>query len=157
MIGAIAGDIVGSVYEHSPFKSKDFPLFQPGCRMTDDTICTLAIADCLLAGSRDFANYLRKWVQRYPFQRYGAAFRRWGLSNTCPPNPSYGNGAAMRVTAIIHMARDEQEGLALAKQSAVASHNHPQAIDGAQAVVLAGIRAKQGISSSDIRQVSTAE
>lgn len=152
MLGAITGDIVGSVYEHANIKTKNFPFFQDHCAFTDDTVCTVAIADALNSGSTDFTKHLRNWVQKYPTRGYGRTFQRWGLSSTMKPYGSWGNGAAMRVSPVAHVARDEQEALDLAEQTAVVSHNHPDAVTGAQATVLTMWMAKARVPAADIRQ-----
>jgi ADP-ribosylglycohydrolase len=134
MLGAIIGDIVGSIYEGRAVKTKDFPFFGVGCTFTDDTVCTVAVADCLISGG-DFADYFRRYVRRHPHRGYGGMFRKWAGSNMGPYN-SWGNGSAMRVSPVAHMARDEQELLDLAEQTSVVTHNHPDAVAGAQATVL---------------------
>jgi ADP-ribosylglycohydrolase len=151
MLGAIAGDIIGSIYENRPIKTKDFPLFGLGTTFTDDTVCTVAIADCLMSGSRDFAGYLRAYVRRHPRRGYGGMFRRWALSPDMPAYGSWGNGAAMRVSAIAYLAQDEAQALDLAAQSAAVSHDHPDAIAGAQAVVLAMWRTRVGTARAALR------
>ena len=78
VLGAIVGDIVGSIYEHRNIKSKAFPLFGDGCRFTDDTVCTVAVADCLMSGG-DFAVYLRRYARRYPAPRVWRHVPRMGL------------------------------------------------------------------------------
>jgi ADP-ribosylglycohydrolase len=143
MLGSIIGDVVGSVYEHQNIKTKTFPLFGPNCRYTDETVCTIAVADCLMSGSGDFATYLRRYVEHYPNRGYGGMFRRWAASDSGPYN-SWGNGSAMRVSPVAHFASDEQELLELAEQSAAATHNHPHAIACAQAVALAMWMVKAG-------------
>ena len=105
MLGAIVGDMVGSIYEAKPIKTKDFRLFGKGVTFTDDTICTVAIADSLLAGG-DFAASLRAWVRRHPDRGYGAMFRRWALSDGMPAYGSWGNGSAMRVSPVAYAAPD---------------------------------------------------
>lgn len=79
MIGAIAGDIIGSVYEGFPIKTKDFPLFSPSSTFTDDTVLTAAIAEAILTG-RSYLDCLRKIGRRYPNAGYGGNFIRWLLS-----------------------------------------------------------------------------
>ena len=150
MLGAIAGDIIGSIYEAAPIKTKDFPLFGPGVRFTDDTVCTVAIADALMQGG-DFAATLRAYVRRYPGRGYGGMFRRWALTPDMPAYGSWGNGAPMRVSAVGHWARDEVQLLDLAAQSAAVSHEHPDAIAGARAVALAMWLARAGTERSAIR------
>ena len=114
MLGAITGDIVGSIYEGHNHKSKDFPFFGQGCTFTDDTVCTIAVADCLM-NDGDFADFLRRYVRNHPNRGYGGMFREWAGSNMGPYN-SWGNGSAMRVSPVAHVARDEQELLDLAEQ-----------------------------------------
>ena len=150
MLGAITGDIVGSIYEHRPIKTKDFPLFGRGCRFTDDTVCTLAVADCLM-NDGDFADFLRAYVRRHPNRGFGGMFYQWAFSDRGPYN-SWGNGAAMRVSPVAYAARDEQEVLRLAERSAAVTHNHPNAVAGAQAVALAMWQALQGTGPADIRR-----
>jgi ADP-ribosylglycohydrolase len=150
MLGAIACDIIGSIYEAAPIKTKDFPLFGAGVRFTDDTVCTVAIADALLQGG-DFAETLRAYVRRYPGRGYGGMFRRWALTAGMPAYGSWGNGAAMRVSPIAHWARDENEMMELAAASAAVSHDHPDAIAGAQAVALAMWLARRGADRPGIR------
>lgn len=153
MIGAITGDIVGSIYEGADFKSKDFPFFGPGCRFTDDTVCTVAVADCLM-NDGDFAVYLRNYVGRYPHRGYGGMFRQWAFSDMGPYN-SWGNGSAMRVSPVAYVARDEAELLALAEKSSAVTHDHPRAIGGAQAVALTMWIAMAGTEPQTIRQEIT--
>jgi len=150
MLGAIAGDIIGSIYEAAPIKTKDFPLFGPGVTFTDDTVCTVAVADALMQGG-NFAGTLRAYVRRYPGRGYGAMFRRWATTPGMPAYGSWGNGAAMRVSPIAYWARDEAELLELAAGTAAVSHDHPDAIAGAQAVALAMWLARARSERSEIR------
>ncbi len=150
MLGAITGDIVGSIYEGNNHKSKDFKFFGEGCTFTDDTVCTVAIADALI-NDGDFTDSLRRFVRRHPYRGYGGMFRQWVGSNGGPYN-SWGNGSAMRVSPVAHVARDEQELLYLAEQTSVVTHNHPDAVAGAQATVLAMWMAKSEIDVVVIRE-----
>ena len=151
MLGAIAGDIIGSIYEAAPVKTKDFLLFGHGVRFTDDTVCPVAIADALLSGG-DFADFLRAYVRRYPGRGYGGMFVRWAHAPGMPAYGSWGNGAAMRVSAIAWLASDEAAALATAARTAAVSHDHPDAIAGAQAAVLAAWLARHGAAPGSIRQ-----
>jgi ADP-ribosylglycohydrolase len=151
MLGAIAGDIIGSRFEGRAGPPHDFALFHPACRFTDDSVCTLAVADALL-GERDFAGSLRAFVRRHPRRGYGKMFLDWASSNDAPAFDSWGNGAPMRTAAIGWLAKDESEGLELAAAQAAVSHNHPDAIAAAQAVVLAILLARSGLSRVAIRQ-----
>ncbi len=150
MIGAITGDIVGSIYEGRNIKTKEFPFFGDGCRFTDDTVCTVAVADCL-NNEGDFADYLRRYVRRHPHRGYGGMFRQWASSETGPYN-SWGNGSAMRVSPVAHVARSEAELLEMAKRSSAVTHNHPDAIAGAQAVALSMWMAIAGTDADVIRR-----
>ncbi len=136
MLGAIAGDIIGSVYEANPIKTKRFPFFGPQSTFTDDTVCSVAVADCILSGG-DFAVYLRRYVRKYPRRGYGGMFRQWALADDMPAYGSWGNGSAMRVSAVAYLGRDQAEVLDLAARSSAVTHSHPDAVAGAQAVALA--------------------
>ena len=150
MLGSITGDIVGSIYEHSNIKTKEFPLFGDRCTFTDDSVCTIAVADWLMSGG-DVAEHLRRYVQRHPNRGYGGMFREWAMYGGGPYN-SWGNGSAMRVSPVAHVARDEQDVLDLADQSSSVTHNHPDAVAGAQAVALTMWMAKEGEDAETIRQ-----
>lgn len=152
MLGAIAGDVIGSIYEARPIKSRAFPLFGRGCRFTDDTVCTVAVAEALLDGSEDFAAYLRRWGRRYPDAGYGGMFMRWLADDRMGPYGSYGNGAPMRVAPVAWLAGDETEALRFAAASALVSHDHPDAVAAAEAVALTIWRARAGSSPADIRR-----
>ena len=151
MLGAVAGDIIGSIYEAAPIKTKDFPLFGRGVTFTDDTVCTVAIADGLLSGG-DFAEYLRAYVRRYAGRGYGGMFARWAHTPGMPAYGSWGNGAAMRVSPIAWLAADESDALATAARTAAVSHDHPDAVAGAEAAVLAAWLARHGAGAEAIRQ-----
>ncbi len=150
MIGAIAGDIIGSVYEHHPVKTKDFPLFEPASRFTDDTVLTLAVADALLSG-RPYAESIQEIGRRYPHAGYGGTFIQWLLSDDAEPYNSWGNGSAMRVSPVGFACTSESQVLSQAKMSAEISHNHPEGIRGAQATALAVYLARKGASKEYIR------
>jgi len=149
MIGAIAGDIIGSVYEHHNITRTDFPLFDSHCRFTDDTVLTVAVADCLLHG-KEYAETFREYFQRYPYAGYGGGFRRWAGSPRRGPYNSIGNGSAMRVSPVGWAFESLDEVLAEAKRSAEVTHNHPEGIKGAQAVASAIFLARTGSSKEEI-------
>jgi ADP-ribosylglycohydrolase len=151
MLGAIIGDIVGSIYEHDNIKTKDFPLFAEGATFTDDTVCTVAIADGLLSGG-DFADHLRTWVRRYPHAGYGGMFLRWAFADDRGPYGSWGNGSAMRVSPIAHAIAEVEAAMLLAERSAIVTHDHPEAVSGAQAVTMTIRLALQGRDRDEIRQ-----
>ncbi|WP_136807179.1 ADP-ribosylglycohydrolase family protein [Desulfosediminicola flagellatus] len=151
MIGAIAGDIIGSVYEHSPIKTKDFPLFHQLCRFTDDSVLTVAVADAILTGS-SYLHSLREIGRRYPDAGYGGSFYRWLYSEQPHPYNSWGNGAAMRVSPVGFSFNTIDEVLAEAERSACITHNHPEGIKGAQATALAIYLAKTGASKGELKK-----
>jgi ADP-ribosylglycohydrolase len=132
MIGAIAGDIIGSIYEFANHKSKDFPLFGEFSAFTDDSLCTIAIADCLMANG-DPAEYLRRWGQKYSKLGYGDHYRRWLKRDDLGPYNSYGNGAAMRVSPAAFLASSLEQARRDAVRVTEVTHNHPEGIKGALA------------------------
>ena len=150
MIGAIAGDIVGSVYEHYQIKTKDFPLFHPRCEFTDDTVLTVAIADAILAG-HSYSQSVRQIGRRYPDAGYGGSFIRWLHSDDLRPYNSWGNGSAMRVSPVGFAFTTEDDVLREAARTAEISHNHPEGIKGAQATALAIFLARTGGAKEQIR------
>src|SRR5687767_15041739 len=99
MLGAIAGDIIGSVYEARPIKTTEFPLFRWDCRFTDDTVLTAAVAEAILRGS-DYAGMFKGYYRLYPNAGYGGSFIRWAGSRSWEPYNSWGNGAAMRASPV---------------------------------------------------------
>jgi ADP-ribosylglycohydrolase len=151
LLGAIAGDIVGSAFEHARQKSVDFPLFPLGSQFTDDTILTVAVADALLSDRR-YGDAIRRWALRYPGAGYGSAFRRWMLYPGAGPYGSFGNGSAMRVSAVGWAFDATEDVLNEAKRSAQPTHDHPEGVKGAQAVALAILRARKGTPKQEIRR-----
>jgi len=150
MIGAIAGDIIGSVYEFYGIKSKEFPLFVEASQFTDDTVLTIAVADVLLGGG-DYAGTFREYYARYPDSGYGGRFHQWARSKDMGPYNSFGNGSAMRVSPVGWLFDDLESVLSEAKRSACVTHNHPEGIKGAQATAAAIFMARQGESKDTIR------
>lgn len=150
LMGTICGDIIGSVYEGHMTKQIDFPLLCSRSRYTDDTVCTIGIADALLQG-QPFETSLQYWCRKYPHSGYGEGFKSWFYSSTPQPYYSYGNGSAMRVSPIGAYANTLDECLSLAKQSAEITHNHPEGIKGAQAVASAIFLALHGKGKSEIK------
>ncbi len=149
MLGAIVGDIVGSIYEHANHRSKEFPLFKDDSRFTDDSVLTCATAAVLFAGC-DYSDLYRKLGLQYPGAGYGARFMHWLMDDSMGPYDSYGNGSAMRVSPVGWAFDSEEEVLAAASASAEVTHNHPEGIKGAQATALAIFRARNGQSQEDI-------
>ena len=151
MLGAIAGDVIGSVHEHLATKSTDFELFAPAARFTDDTVLTVAVADCLLHG-RDYVDAFHQYFNEYPNAGYGFRFFQWASAGSREPYNSYGNGSAMRVSAVGHAFNSLDLVLRHAAQSAEVTHNHPEGVKGAQATAAAIFMARQGDTKSAIIQ-----
>lgn len=143
MLGAIIGDIVGSVYEWDNIKTKDFPLFRDDCFFTDDTVMTCAVAEAIMNGGQkdDFIDAMKKYGRMYPDAGYGARFDTWIHSNDRASYNSFGNGSAMRVSPCAwtmdcsFCARTGAwpTSRALARLSAEVTHNHPEGVKGAMA------------------------
>lgn len=150
MIGAIAGDVIGSVYEHQPIKTKDFPLFDANSRFTDDTVLTVAIAEALLEG-RSYIDTLKSYTCMYPNAGYGRHFLRWALSDHDHPYNSWGNGSAMRVSPVGSARDSVDDVLEEARRSAVVTHDHPEGIKGAQATALAVYFGRKKVSKENVR------
>ena len=150
IIGAIIGDIVGSRFEWKNLRSTEFELFAKGSVKTDDTVMTTAVADWLINGG-NVAEYLRKWGNKYPRAGYGGMFFRWLFADDIlPAYNSFGNGAGMRVSPCGFYAKNLEEALDLAKQSAEVTHNHPEGIKGAQAIASAIFLAREGKNKEQI-------
>nr|MDO8111468.1 ADP-ribosylglycohydrolase family protein [Candidatus Sigynarchaeota archaeon] len=150
MIGAIAGDIIGSVYEFNSTKDVDFPMFCPNSSFTDDTVLSVALADSILSGTPYIAK-LKEYYRRYPRAGYGGSFANWAASKNTKPYNSWGNGAAMRVSPVGYAYDTLDDVLARAKQSAEVTHNHPEGVKGAQATASSIFLARQGKSKDFIR------
>ena len=150
LMGAICGDILGSWYEFCSTKRLDFELFTDKSRFTDDTVCSVAVADALMNGN-DFVGKLQYWCRKYPRAGYGGKFNWWLSQDNPKPYNSWGNGSAMRVSAIGAFAKSTDETLALAEETAIVSHNHPDGIKGAQATALAIYLALNGSSKDEIK------
>ena len=135
MLGAIIGDIAGSKYEFNNTFDYDFEMFGGGCDFTDDTICTVAVADAILNG-RSYQESLLDWCRRYPSPKgaYGGRFAGWIRSLNPQPYNSFGNGSAMRVSPVAWLFDDLSQVLEEAEKTALPTHNHPEGIKGAKAV-----------------------
>jgi ADP-ribosylglycohydrolase len=151
MIGAIAGDIIGSLYEFSPVKTKDFPFFQKGSRFTDDSVLTVAVARAVLTGE-DYQGSIHRLGRKYPDAGYGGSFLKWLSSEAPAPYNSWGNGSAMRVSPVGFAFDTVETVLEEAAKSAVISHNHPEGIKGAQAVALSVYLARTTKNKNLIRR-----
>ena len=156
MYGAVFGDIIGSYYEWHNKKSEDIDLFPSEAHFTDDTVLTAAIADSILhmednSPRKCYANHIKAYYKRYPNAGFGTMFREWAESDHLSVQRSYGNGAAMRVSAISWAFDDEKEILHQVKESCHYTHNHREAIRCAQAVAIAVYLARKGTTKEEIK------
>ena len=155
IIGAIAGDIIGSAYEFNPTRDHDFELFTPQSTFTDDTVLTLANALWLLDDKQHtpekLVEIMLDMCWKYPDRGYGGRFAHWIRDADPQPYNSFGNGSAMRVSPVGYYAQTLDEALELAKISAEVTHNHPEGIKGAQATAAAIFMARKGKSKKEIR------
>ncbi len=161
MIGAIVGDIVGSIYEFDNIKTKDFELFNKDCMFTDDTVMTVAVHKALKVWNRqgDVENYknilidvMHDYGNRYEDCGFGGRFLTWILQKRRTPYRSYGNGSAMRVSPVAWFADTLGEVQTLAKATAEITHNHPEGIKGALATAEAIYLARIGLSKEEIKR-----
>lgn len=151
MIGAIIGDVIGSVFEFNNHRSKEFLLFCANSDFTDDSVLTFATAKVLLDGG-DYSETYQRFARAYPHRGYGGRFGWWIMQDDPRPYNSFGNGSAMRVAPVGFAFADAESTLAEAKRSAEVTHNHPEGIKGAQAVALAIWMARQAEEKAAIRQ-----
>lgn len=154
MLGAIAGDIIGSVYEFNNIKTADFPLFGKRSRFTDDTVLTVALADSILYGA-PYVDKIIEYYRLYPERGYGGRFIRWAESGSREPYNSFGNGSAMRVSPAGWAYDTLQMVLNEAGRSAAVTHNHPEGVKGAQSVASAVFLARKGSSKKEIKDFIT--
>ena len=161
MLGAIIGDIVGSIYEFDNIKTKNFNLFTNEMFFTDDTVMTIAIADAIMNGGQheNFIQSMKKWGGDYIDKSYGHSFRNWLTSENSEPYNSWGNGSAMRVSPCGWVAKLDipiEEGIKqteeLARMSAEVTHNHPEGIKGAQATASSIFFMRHGKSKNAIEE-----
>ena len=150
MLGAIAGDIIGSVHEFAGTKTTEFELFVPGSQFTDDTVLAVAVADCLLNGS-DYVECFHAYSRTYPHAGYGSRFSQWIAEGDREPYMSWGNGSAMRVAPVGHAFATLSQVQDEARRSAEVTHNHPEGVRGAQAVASAIFLARHGYGKEQIR------
>jgi ADP-ribosylglycohydrolase len=151
MFGAIAGDIIGSVFEHDPIKTTNFPLFTDFSRFTDDTVLSVSIADAIL-NRTDYGAALKNFGRKFPAAGYGLSFLRWAQSSDTKPYNSWGNGSAMRVSPVGFAFDSTEDVLRESEKTAAVTHNHPEGIKGAQATALAIFFARRGADKSEIRR-----
>jgi ADP-ribosylglycohydrolase len=163
MIGAIIGDVIGSVYENENTKTEDFPLFSRFSRFTDDTVLTVAIADAIMHhkthrlpfvqswhNTNLYAHKLKEYGKRFPHAGYGQMFSEWVYRSSLRGYRSFGNGSAMRVSAIGFAFDDLNDILREAKLTALPTHNHPEGVKGAQAVAAAIFLARSSHTKDQI-------
>lgn len=151
MLGAIVGDIIGSVFERRPIKTVNFPLFSEGSTFTDDTVLTVAVAHAIL-NDVEYGHALKTFGRRYPDAGYGGRFYQWLQRPGFRPYHSWGNGSAMRASPVGFAFDGVDKILEEARKSAAVTHNHPEGIKGAQAAALAVYLARMGESKEAIRQ-----
>ena len=154
IIGAIAGDVIGSAYEFNPTREYGFELFTPKSTFTDDTVLTMANALWLLDDERhtheSLVAIMLDMCRKYPGRGYGGRFANWINDSDPQPYGSFGNGSAMRVSPVGYYAQTLDEALELAKISAEVTHNHPEGIKGAQATAAAIFLVRQGKTKPEI-------
>ena len=153
MLGAIAGDVIGSSYEWNSTKKTDFILFKADSEFTDDTVLTVAIAYSILK-NESYVSSLKRFGNNYP-AGYGASFYEWLNSKNSDPYNSWVNGSAMRVSPVAYAFNSIDEVLEEAKKSAEVTHNHPEGIKGAKATALAIYLARTGETKQSIKKEIT--
>ena len=159
MIGAIIGDIIGSIYEWNNHRSKDFELSGKGCFSTDDSIMTIAVAKALMDCNGDYSdlgakaiNAMQELGRPYPNCGFGGSFYNWIYSDNPKPYGSYGNGSAMRISPVGWVAKHIEQAKELSRKVTEISHNHPEGIKGAESVAVAIVLARQGKTMEEIRK-----
>jgi ADP-ribosylglycohydrolase len=164
LLGAVLGDIIGSVYEWHNVKTEDFDLITKSSHFTDDTVLTIAVADTLLntkssnsifadTRARYYAHLYKQYYSLYPDAGFGNMFKEWAVESSLRKQSSYGNGGAMRVTSIGYAFDSLEEVLEETKLSCLYTHNHKEAIYGAQSVAAAVYLARTGFDKSTIKTV----
>ena len=151
MLGALTGDIVGSIYGWDNIKSTEFPFFQEHCFFTDDSVLTVALADAILSGE-SYATKMRQYVYRYPDAGYGGHFRAWARGVGLSPYNSCGNGASMRISPVGWAYDSLEEVLLRAEEFTAITHNHPEGIKGGVATAAAIFLSRTGNDKEHIRR-----
>lgn len=158
MLGAIIGDIAGSRFERHNIKTKEFDLLTHKCKVTDDSVMSLAIAKAILLCNKKYDTLsevsikcMQDLGRKHPHAGYGGHFSRWLLQNDPQPYNSWGNGSAMRVSSCGHAASSLNEAIDLARKVTMVSHNHPEGIKGAEAVAVAIYMARTGSNLLEIQ------
>jgi len=150
MLGAICGDVIGSVHEWAETKTKDFPLFVQESTFTDDSVLTVAVAEWILDG-KNLTEVLQAYTAAYPGRGYGLMYGQWAANRHCKPHNSFGNGSAMRVSPVGFAFETAEDVLSWAERSAAVTHNHPEGIRSAQATAFAVYLARNGLKKDQIR------
>ena len=160
MIGAIIGDIAGSRFEWHNIKTKEFELLMRDCHFTDDTVMSLAVCEALMSCKSNHSDLSEQAIacmqeigNKYPHAGYGGSFRRWLRTKNPQPYNSWGNGAAMRVSAVAYAAKTVKEAISLSRMVTQVTHNHPEGIKGAEATAVAAFMALHGFHKSEIRRI----
>jgi ADP-ribosylglycohydrolase len=154
MLGALTGDIVGSIYEWNNIKTTEFPLFQDHCRFTDDSVLTVALAESILTGE-GYGSLMKRYCRSYPDAGYGGSFLRWARGEGAGPYNSWGNGAAMRTSPVGWAFDSLAQVLRKAEEYSILTHNHPEGVKGAQAVAAAIYLGRTGSSKKEIGRYVT--
>jgi len=159
MIGAVIGDIVGSRFEWDNIKTKEFTLFTNDCKFTDDSVMSLAVAKAILECNGDYTTlgdlsvkYMQEIGRLYPGCGYGGMFKRWIFADTPAPYSSFGNGAAMRISACGFAAKSLDAAKFLSRKVTAVSHNHPEGLKGAEATAVCIFLARIGKTIPEIRE-----
>lgn len=155
MIGALAGDIIGSIYEWNNIKTTEFELFQSECHFTDDTVLTVALADSIVTNA-SYNEKLREYYSIYPDASYGKRFHKWAKSRKPKPYSSFGNGSAMRISPVGWAYQTLDDVMRKAEEFSIVTHNHPEGIKGAQATAASIFMARHGAAKDEIKQYVTA-
>ena len=159
IVGAMIGDIVGSRFEHNNCKSKDFTFFRSGCRATDDTVMTLAIAKTLTETNGKYKdlnsiaiNNMVEVGRKYQQCGFGRTFFDWIKTDNHEPYNSYGNGSAMRISPVGIVAKTEKELKEVSQKVTEVSHNHPDGIKGAEAVAMMIFLIRKGLTKEELKE-----
>ena len=156
MIGAIIGDIVGSIYEFNNIKTKDFQFFQDEMFFTDDSVMTIAIAKALDERGdvgENSIKWMRKLGAKYPHSGYGGRFYEWLFDESMGPYGSYGNGSAMRVSSVGWKADSEEQVRELSRKVTEVTHNHPEGLKGAEATAMCVYHLLDGMEKDELRKM----
>lgn len=160
--GAIIGDIVGSIYEFNNIKTKDFPFFPMHGYITDDSCMTIAIAKALTDWKHDGGDLQQLTIQsmrqigfKHPNMGYGFGFAKWLFNKESEPYNSWGNGAAMRVSAVGWIGNSIPEIKRLSYMVTAVSHDHIEGIKGAEATAVCVYLARMGKDKNEIAKYIT--